>query len=94
MTITVETNGVFINSISLEELFRKFYQQGKADAFKVDRDERISFVKLSKELKIEGIDVTARTLLNRAIRNNVKIVSIDGKRSGIYRRDKNKLLES
>jgi hypothetical protein len=79
-------------SIQLEDLLKRFYEQGVKDAFKIDKDERISFVKLSKELKSEGINITARTLQNRAERNNVKIIKIDGKRNGIYRRDKQSCL--
>jgi alkyl hydroperoxide reductase subunit AhpF len=85
-TINIESGNIFINSMPLEEILSRVYQKGKSDASFEAKDEKVTFIQLSKELAEKGRKISVRTLQNRARENNIKI-SQDGKRLSVRRKD-------
>lgn len=85
-TINIESGSIYINSLPLEELLLRVYQKGKADAILEGKEEKVTFIQLSKELEEKGRKLTVRTLQNKARENNVKLYR-DGKRLSVLRKD-------
>jgi hypothetical protein len=86
-TLTIDGANIIINSIPLEELLHKFYQKGWNDAFLVDKNEKVSFVKLHQELLSKGRKISIRTLTAKARGAKVKLFTFDGNRLAVYRKD-------
>jgi len=86
-TITIEDAKIFINSQSIEELLLKFYNKGRSDALFIDKDEKVTFIQLHKELAEKGRKISIQTLTKKARKANVKIIQFDGKRLAVLRKD-------
>lgn len=86
-TVTIENGKIFLNGLDLESLLEKVYQKGRTDSSQADKSDRVTFVKLSQELKEAGRNISVVTLTKRAREAKVKVFQFDGKRLACKRSD-------
>ncbi len=86
-TISVESDKIYINYQPLEDLFKRFYEQGKQDAYKFADDEKITLQQLQKQLDANGRKISVQSLKRKAEAANVQVLAFDGKRLAVYKKD-------
>lgn len=93
-TVTIDGANISFNGIKLEDLLTQVYNKGKEDATNESQADKVTFVKLSKELMVMGRKISVRTLTSKAREANIKVFQFDGKRLACKRSDIKHFLNS
>jgi hypothetical protein len=84
-TVTVEGLNIFINNQSLEQIIENAVRKALGGSTLEDKDEKVTFIQLSKELAESGRKISVSTLTKKARLANCKIYRFDGKRLAVMR---------